>query len=366
MENEVAIARGKDTTSFYVEARDGHGNIERQLNFENPKVCPRKGLIELIPLKERKGFDNRVMFRRVLDKESRTWVGIPTQIDPLTKNFIYTLITVIGRRIYDLSNDKDAREWACIKHSPYLEGSPNQDRNTPPIYKVYDKEKQAIENLEKTKFKRKAAVVADGLNGSDLDDMLRTCGIGVVGMSEIMKQYAIIQFAEEHPETFLKHWDSPTRREGFILKQAVELDLVQNDPNIGFIYRTLSLGLNEQEAVTYLKDHQQISTALDSLIMQKKEDTLKSNVVAEAPTSNNASIALQEANDKIRALEAMIEKQSNKAIEAEAGVSLEGNAPNPNLDTLKAQAKALGIKGWHLAKDKYELQRKINEAEAKK
>ena len=365
MENEVAVARGKDTTSFYVEAKDGYGNAERQLNFDNPKVCPRKGLIELIPLKERKGFDNRVSFRRVLDKETRTWVGIPTHIDPATKQFVYTLITLIGRRIYDLANEKDAKEWACIKHSPYLEGSPNQDRNTPPIYKVYDKEKQAIENLEKTKFKRKAAVVADGLNGSDLDDMLRACGIGTIGMSEIMKQYAIIQFAEDQPEAFLKHWDSPTRREAFILKQAVELGIVESNQDIGFTYRTLHLGLTEQIAIQYLKDHPNTYTALDTLILQEKEASLKSNTVVEAPTLSNANIALQEANDKIKALEAMIEKNAKKDIEAETGKSLDGDAPDPELETLRNIAKDLKIKGWHLTKDKEELQRKINEANAK-
>ena len=361
---EVAIARGKDTTSFFVEARDGNGNEVRQLNFNNPKVCPRQGLIELIPLKERKGFDNRVQFRRVTDKATQTNVGIPERVDPKTKEFVYRLITIVGRRIYDLSNENDAKEWACIKNSPYLEGSPNQDRNGPPIYKVYDKEKQAVDNLTKIKLKRKAGIVADGLNGSDLNDMLRACGIGTQGMSETIKQSAIVQFAEDSPEEFLKHWESPTRREAFILKQAVDAGIVQSNMEVGFIYKTIELGLTEQMAVQYLKDHSNISTAIDTLITLSKEETLKSNRVLETPRLNNDNAALQEANDRIRALEAMIEKGAKKDIEAESGKSLEGAEANPNLATLKAQAKALGVKGWHLMKED-KLEEAIRKAEAK-
>lgn len=368
MENDVLSARGtqKDTTSFYVEQKDGYGNIERQLNFDNPKVCPRKGLIELIPLKERKGFENRVTFRRVLDKESRTWIGIPTHVDPSTKLFIYQPITIIGRRVYDLTNDKDAKEWACIKHSPYLEGSPNQDRNGPPIYKVYDKEKQAAENLQRTRFKRRAEQVADTLNGQDLDDMLRACGIGTASMSEIMKLNAITQYAESEPETFLKHWESPTRQEAFILKQAVDFDIIQNDQNVGFVYRTIGLGLTEQEAVQYLKEHSNISQAIQTLILQKKEDSVKSNIVSDVPKATAKDADLNAANDRIKQLEAMLEKQALNTIEAASGKSLEGKSPNPNLDTLKAQAKALKIKGWHLMTDEAKLEKAIREAEAKK
>lgn len=352
------------TQGFYITIKDGNGSNERVINFDSEELCPRKGLIEVIPLKERKGFENNVKFRRLKDRATQCWIGIPEGIDDTTKKITYQLITVIGRRVYDLSNEKDRKEWICIKYSPYLQGSPNQDRNGPPVFKVYDKEKQAIENLQKTRLKRQAAVVADGLVGEDLEDMLRACGIGIIGLSESMKQYAIIQFAEESPDVFLKHWESPMRQEAFILKQALEFDLVQNDANIGFIYRTLHLGLTEQEAVIYLKNHPNISTALDTLILQKKEETNKSNSVTDAPVQSN-NTALEAANKEIEALRAALKKQTDKTIEVEAGKSLDGDAPDTELETLKAIAKDLKIKGWHLVKNKEELQKKINEAQAK-
>ena len=66
MENDVLSARGtqKDTTSFYVEQKDGYGNIERQLNFDNPKVCPRKGLIELIGIEKVEYLENAPRVRK--------------------------------------------------------------------------------------------------------------------------------------------------------------------------------------------------------------------------------------------------------------------------------------------------------------
>lgn len=359
-------ARGstKNVTDFYIEVKDGHGNMEKQLNFNNEEVCPKTGLIELIPLKERKFQENRVSFRRVFDRETGASIGIPTHIDPKERTWVYKQITLVGRRIFDLSNKNDREEWACIKYSPYLEGSPNQDRNAPPIYKVYDKEKQALENIAKTKVKRRAEHYADKLEGEFLDNMLKACGIGTAGLSEIMKQAAIIQFAESEPETFLKHYDSPTRQESFILKQAVDFDIVQSDQNTGFIYRTIQLGLTEPEAVLYLRNHPNISTAIESLVLQKKEDTVKSNTVVKQPKSSDAE--LKAAQDKIAELEARLKKQSETNIEVASGQSLEGDAPDPELETLKARAKDLKIQGWHLANDKDKLREKIEKAELAK
>ena len=169
------------TQGFYITIKDGNGTNERVINLDSEEICPRKGLIEVIPLKERKGFENNVKFRRLKDRATQCWIGIPEGIDDTTKKINFQLITVIGRRIYDLSNEKDRKEWICIKYSPYLQGSPNQDRNGAPLFKVYDKEKQAVENLNIRKLKRKAAVVADDLNGEDLNDMLRACGIDLGG-----------------------------------------------------------------------------------------------------------------------------------------------------------------------------------------
>ena len=274
------------------------------------------------------------------------------------------MITVIGRRIYDLSNEKDRKEWMCIKYSPYLQGSPNQDRNGAPLFKVYDKEKQAVENLQKTRLKRKAAVVADGLEGEDLNDMLRACGIGIAGLSEIMKLNAITQFADESPDVFLKHWESPLRQEAFILKQAIDFDLVQNDPNIGFVYRTLQLGLTEQEAVLYLRNHPPVSTAIQTLVMQKKEETQKSNsVVAKSKTTGND--ALDAANKEIEELKAALKQQANKSIEEVTGKSLEDGVPDLELETLRAEAKDLKIQSWHLMKDKTKLEEAIKLAKSK-
>lgn len=358
METENAT-RGSNTKDFYVIITDGNGSKERVINFDNEEICPKQGLIEVIPLKERKGFENNVKFRRVKDRATQCWIGIPEGINDDTKKITYQLITVIGRRIYDLSNEKDRKEWICIKYSPYLQGSPNQDRNGAPLFKVYDKEKQAVENLQKTRLKRKAAVIADVLEGEDLNDMLRACGIGVAGLSEIMKLNAITQFADENPDIFLKHWESPLRQEAFILKQAIEFDLIQVDNNIGLIYRTLSLGLTEQEAVIYLKEHPNVSTAIQTLVMQKKEETQKSNSTVEKSV-NTGNDALDAANKEIEELKAALKKQANKSIEEVTGKSLDGDVEDPELETLRAIAKEKGIKGWHLTKDKDKLQALID------
>lgn len=365
MENVQEIARGEtDTKSFFKVLKDGNGVEIKVINLDNPNVCKRQGLVEVVPLRERKNSNNvviypsRATFKRFIDRETKCSVGIIEGIDPKTKEFKYKSIAIEGRRIYDLSDINDAQELACIKISPYLEGSPNQDRSSPPMFKIYDKEKQAHENLAKVKNRRKAEHAADSLTGDLLDDMLKACGIGVIGMSEVSKQYAIIKYAEDHADIFLKHFESPTRAEAFLLKQAVEHDIVQNNTDVGFIYRTTVLGLNEQIAIEYLVGHPNISAAIQTLVDMKKDETAKSNKVEKVIDTD---AELQSAKDEVAKLRAELAKSVNKNAEAELGHSLD---TDQEYEDLKLRAKNLKIKSWH-TKSKENLKKEVEEAEAK-
>lgn len=343
----------KNTTDFYVIVKDGHGNDERQLNFDNPQVCPRKGMVELVPLKERKTFDNRVSFRRFVDRSTKCNVGIPERIDPKTKEFVYKQITIIGRRMYDLTNENDAKEWACIKLSSYLQGSPNQSVGNAPIYKVYDKEKQASETITKADDMVRAIQVAQTLQGANLTDMLNVCGVDSKGMSETMKQSAILNFAMREPVKFLGHWESPERKENFLLKRALALDIIQMDHTLGtFSYNGLQLGPTEPAAVDYLKQNQNVSIAVSTLVKQKEQDTEKAAEIPKA--ANNADLLAEIAELKKRLAEAPKQVIVNQMKEDGLDIDHEHQA-------LLTEAKALKIKGAHLF-DKDKLIKKIAEA----
>ncbi len=365
MENVQEVARGPENTKdFFKVLKDGNGVEIKVINLDNPAVCKRQGLVEVVPLRERKNsngvviYPSRATFKRFIDRETKCSVGIIEGIDPKTKEFKYKSIAIEGRRIYDLSDINDAQELACIKVSPYLEGSPNQDRSSPPMFKIYDKEKQAHENLAKVKTRRKAEHAADGLTGDLLDDMLKACGIGTIGMSEVSKQYAIIKYAEDHPTEFLKHFESPTRAEAFLLKQAIEFDVVKQNPDVGFLYRTTVLGLNEQFAIEYLVGNPNISTAIQALVDMKKDETLKSNKVE---TVADPEAELKSAQDEVARLKAQLAKQVNANAEAELGHSLD---LDQEFEDLKVRAKDLKIKSWHV-KGKDVLKKEVEELEAK-
>jgi hypothetical protein len=226
------------------------------------------------------------------------------------------------------------------------------------MFKIYDKEKQAHDNLAKVKTRRKAEHAADSLTGDLLDDMLKACGIGTIGMSEVSKQYAIIKYAEDHADVFLKHFESPTRAEAFLLKQALEFDVIQNNTDVGFIYRTTVLGLNEQIAIEYLVGHPNISAAIQTLVDMKKDETTKSNKVE---TVIDTDAELKSAKDEVAKLRAELAKSMNKNAEAELGHSLDTDQEYENL---KLRAKDLKIKSWH-TKSKENLKKEVEELESK-
>ncbi len=188
--------------------------------------------------------------------------------------------------------------------------------------------------------------------------MLKSRGIPVIGLSEISKQYALINDAENHPAEFLKQFHSPSRAEAFLLKQALEYDVVQNNTDVGFIYRTTPLGLNEQIAIEYLVCHPNISTAIQTLVDMKKDETLKSNKVE---TTTDTDAELKSAKDEVAKLRAELAKSVNKNADAELGHSLD---LDQEFEDLKVRAKDLKIKSWHV-KGKDVLKKEVEELEAK-
>lgn len=78
-------AEGVKEGVHYKVVKDGNNLEYKILNFENPDLCPRSGIIELEPLITSRRHLNRVSFRVFNDKELGVLVGIPIGIDDKTK-----------------------------------------------------------------------------------------------------------------------------------------------------------------------------------------------------------------------------------------------------------------------------------------
>lgn len=362
VKNVLDNAGGKSTQPYYVEVKDGNGFPTLHLNFDNPAICPRKGLIVLEPMKPTKRHNSKMSMRAFTDKSSGTPVraGIPIRIDKESGEYIYQQIQVVDREVLDLSIIGDAKKWAVIRLCPFLEGSPNLGTGVP-VYKVYDEEKIAQRKLSERSVKRKATTIAEGLYGRELTDMARACGISLIGRSETSLQVAVIDYAEDKPKEFMNLWDSPSRQENFIFKQALEMGIVNQD-TAGFLYRTQFLGHTESEVVEYLRSHPNVSIAISAMTKEMESDTVKALSNKEAPkVGDDKDVLLNEKDAEIAALRKLLQANTSKVVED----SLKEDGPPSQYDTLLADAKRLKIKGSHLMSEE-NLKKAVDLAQTQK
>lgn len=330
--------------------KDGNGVEYKIVNFENPEICPREGIVQLHPMRISNRHANKIGFKHVVDRVTGIIWGIPTGVNIKTKELEFLKIYLEDSETYDLSNPMDAMKCAVIRNSFFLEGSPNLSGK--PKYKIYDVERQALKYLSDRSTKRKAIDIAEGLQGDNLIDMARNLGIPPEANSVVTMQMEVIKRAEDDPNRFMEIWDSPTRKELTVLKRAMANGVVTHDPAIGYNYNGSPLGQNEAMAVEYLKEWPQTCVAIEILSKQQEKDSVKAMAVKQtAPIvdSKDARIAALEA--ELAAKEAVLNDVSAGKIVADAG----------EFGIYKAEAERLQIKSHHLYKSLDKLKAKVLE-----
>lgn len=347
----------------YVIAKDGNTGTEtRHLNFSNPEVCPTEGIITLQPMKSFTTHEMRhksnVSFSVFRDKKDDIIVGIPRKFDNKTGEWQYQKLRLQGTEVLDLSIKANREKWAVIRLSSFLEGSPNAKGK--PLYKVTDNMAQAKKFLETFQNKRKAEELAFGMEGEQLTNMARVLGIAVEQNTKETLKVEVIKSAQNKPDDFLKILNSPTFKHSVIFKKAVLFGLIEQDHLNGFTYRGVPMGQmahTESGAILWLADHVDTSNAIDVQCLQRENPVVKE--INEAPTSNindekDVKIAEMMAQNK-RLLEAL-EKSSAEKLK---------DPVDEELEQLRKDAKAVGVKSPHLYDDKAKL-RDLIEKESRK
>lgn len=335
---------------------DGTGTNYKIINFDNPDICVRTGIIELIPLRMSSRHENKVGFRIVTDKRTGIIFGIPTGINPETKKLEFYKINLNDYEVLDLTVPLDAFKWVVIKNSFFLEGSPNMKGKA--RYKVRDVEKQANQYLAGRAQKRKAVDIAEGLQGDLLIDMGRMLGIPIENNSMSTLQAAVIQRSEDNSKEFMGIWDSPTRKELTVLKKAIASGIVSFDIQTGYFYQGAPLGQNESLAVDYLKDYPQVLQAIDVLCRKQEADTNKSMnfTQTERPILDDKDARIARLEAELAAKDSIMKNLASEKIIEHATSQVDSE-----MGELLAEAKRLNIRGAHLIKDKEKLRSKIAE-----
>jgi hypothetical protein len=355
----------------YIIVKDGNGAETKIVNLANEKYCPRKGFIEIEAMRKSNKHENVKMIRKIRDKKTNLFYGIPTGINSETKELQFKAIWIDNKMLFDLSIPDQAMACAIILNSQYIEGSPNQQGRS--LWKVIDKEVIAHKEINKRTLRRQAEVIIESLSGSALEEAAINLGINVdANRSVFMMTNEIYRVMELDPKKFIELHNNPEREYISVFNKAVAKGFIVNDVLTGnYIYGNIPLGHNKEMAIKFLVDNTGMATTLNAKCdMQDAESRKSMEIKQESAQSQSKEAEMQK---KIMELEAELAK--NKKVEEfkdpfasmESVVSEETKKDSTEvMADLKARAKELGIKGFalpHMTEAK--LVAAIEEAESK-
>lgn len=350
----------------YVVVKDGNGSETKIVNLGNPNICLRKGFIEIECMKRSNKHENVKMVRRVRDKKTNLYIGVPSGINSDTKELQWKGFWIDDKMSFDLSIPDQAIAWHVIKNSQYVEGSPNQQGKS--TWRVIDKEINAHKEIDKRSLRRKAEDIIETLKGSALTEMAITLGVNVdANQSVFMMTNEIFRIMELDPKKFIDLYNNPKREYISVLKRGVAKGKIIFDGATGtYIYGNMPMGHNEEMAVQFLINNTGIATTITMKCNQEEAESKKSMETISAPITVNKEADMQR---KIMELEAELAK--TKSVEefkdpfAEMTPIVEKvDSDKEELEALRARAKELKIQGAHLALRDTLIQ-KIADAESK-
>jgi len=357
----------------YVVVKDGNGAETKIVNLANPDICIRKGFIEIECMKRSNKHENVKMVRRVRDKKTNLYIGVPVAVNPETKELQWKAFWIDDKMSFDLSIPDQAIAWHIIKNSQYIEGSPNQQGRS--TWKVIDKEVIAHKNIDKRTLRRKAEDILETLKGPALTDMALMLGINVAANQSI---FTLTDELQRHidldPKKFIDLHNDPKREFISVLKRGIAKGKITFDGSTGtYIYGNMPMGHNEEMAIQFLINNTGIATAITMKCNQEDAESKVSMTVNTPQITVNKEADLQR---KVMELEAELAKTKKvedfkspfeemiPADEKEEGASKVSE--DPEMIELRARAKELKVSSHALPKIKKEtLAKLVEEAEAK-
>lgn len=239
--------------------KDGNGTEYKIANMANPYICQRKGIVEIEVLKKLNTMEPRYSFSNVYDSELGIHFGVVLGIDSRTKEIKWQRFSVGDFKRYDLTNHADAVEWAVMRRTTRLIGSPFMRGK--PLYRMFDKEAEAREVIAKSTIRSKAMEVATQMiKIEDQADVYRNFGKNPAGHTVTTLHAEIIKLAERSPKEFIDMWENKNRPVVTLFNKCVAVGLINFDiAKGGYMWKdSLPMGVTEQTSQNFLLENKSV------------------------------------------------------------------------------------------------------------
>jgi hypothetical protein len=154
-----------------------------------------------------------------------------------------------------MENLNDIKIWSVLRFHPDIEGSPFQ--RDYPIYRIWDPTDEAKSQINRNIAMKEAFKLTDLIKdkAKDLVNFARYLGEDVHSSSNHSIVYGmILKAAASDPYTFIRKWNNKTRGYAERFFSGVALGLINNEPDNGLVYRNITLGFSEEDAIQKLSE----------------------------------------------------------------------------------------------------------------
>lgn len=135
-----------------------------------------------------------------------------------------------GTMILDPSRAKDRLKFNYLYLSNFNASNPNRDTNVDPVYELVNSEEKARLSREQRKVSREAIIIAAGLSDEQTSDIFSVVDSRNPKSVTIEEQHDVVeQYAEDHPENFMKVYKSRTTQMISLIDEAIKAKVIQND-----------------------------------------------------------------------------------------------------------------------------------------
>ena len=183
----------------------------------------------------------------------------------------------------DITKEYDKRLYEFLKDHPLIKGK----------FTIEDISSNEQKKAEDSIKSAEAVTTASELKEKDLRDLALLMGIDAQ-MQLMLLKAKVIQFANEDPESFMKSIGDIDKEHRVFLKKALAEDGLQKVNGV-WKHNTLNIGLNEDQAILWLKDNGDSYALLKHQLRTGKKEETKSLELEEVSQSKlNESSFIQE------------------------------------------------------------------------
>lgn len=183
----------------------------------------------------------------------------------------------------NIDRQDEARIWCVIRFNPSIEGSPFESFNPDkPAYYVDDPVKRATKEIEETELLVEGFGRVEKIS-NDPKSMIyfaRLLGHDVNSSSNYqIVRGILLRSVRDNPKRFKNRWESNNRSVAEIFFSAKSLGVITHYPDRGFQYKGTPIGLDENEAISYLAKEHLLTTAINKDIAEI--DSVVNNIQSE-------------------------------------------------------------------------------------